>query len=129
MLHLKAELQDRDAFHRVISGKGHMRAYKIIPESSAFVLQLSPNGAIVPQGSWHPDFSRAALGTQAQGGQGQRQPATSPGKHIYPQGAIAGPRRSDVSMSRFSHGEKRPAGTVGASSLPSHPLHFSDLLK
>lgn len=51
---LKAELRDRDAFHRAISGKGHMSAYKIVPESSAFVPQLCPNGAIVLPGQLAP---------------------------------------------------------------------------
>lgn len=54
VLHLKAELQDRDTFQTTISGKGHMYAYKIIPESSAFVPQLSPNGAIVLPGQLAP---------------------------------------------------------------------------
>lgn len=54
VLHLKAELQDRDTFQRAISGKGHMYAYKIIPESSAFVPQPSPNGAIVLPGQLAP---------------------------------------------------------------------------
>ena len=113
LLHLKADLRDREAFHRVISGKGHMCAYKINPESSAFVPKPCPNGAIVLRGSWHPDSSSQPKAA------GQL-PAASPG----PGQPLQGPGRSEVSTSNLSHGEKRPAGTVGTSSLPFCPVFF-----
>lgn len=115
-LHLKADLQDRDAFHRVISGKGHMCAYKINPESSAFVPKLSPNGAIVLPGQLAPWLqlpSPRRPGSLLPAGPGPGQP-------------LQGPGQSGVSTSNLSHGEKRPAGTgtVGASSLLSAPRVF-----
>lgn len=132
--HVKAELQDRDVFHRVISDKGHMCAYKIIPESSAFVPQPSPNGAIVPLGQLAPWLQPHDIGIPGPGwpgsppgaSPGPGQPATSPGKSICREPP---PGRNEVSAPNFGHGEKRAAGTVGTSSLPFHPMCFSGLSK
>lgn len=134
VLHLKAELQDRDTFQRTILGKGHMYAYKIIPESSAFVPQLSPNGAIVLPGSWHPDFSHAAAGP----GRGAPAEPARPGAARDLPGTFPAPRicrsRSGASAERSFHTElltwREKTRWYGRSiCIPLLPCVFSRLAK